>query len=83
MASNVPPTVKEMLVATGLATLAAYLIKRLKQRSSLPFPPGPKSLPIIGHLLSLPRTAEHMAYANMSKELDSVFSVHGVLLEPH
>lgn len=76
MSSNAPLITKEILVAGSLAVLAGYMIKRLTQRPYPPLPPGPKSLPIIGHLLSMPRTAEHVAYANMSKELNSAFVVY-------
>lgn len=71
MAATSSISVKELAITGGLATLAIYLVKHLTQPSKLPLPPGPKSLPIVGHLFSMPRADESIAYANMSKELNS------------
>lgn len=62
---------KELAAAGCITAFTMYLIKRLTRPTNLPLPPGPKNLPIFGHLLSMPRNAEHVAYANMRRELNS------------
>ncbi|KAG9099261.1 hypothetical protein FRC06_005458 [Ceratobasidium sp. 370] len=64
-------TTKELISATALAATMVYVIKRLSQTPSPPLPPGPKWFPVIGHLLSMPRASEHVAYAKMSEEVGS------------
>lgn len=70
---------KELATAGCITALAMYLLKRLAQPSNLPLPPGPKRLPIFGHLFSMPRSAEHIVYANISKELNSMRYAHKFL----
>jgi hypothetical protein len=39
-----------------------------RKRRGLPYPPGPRSWPIIGNLLDLPNQRPWVAYAEMSKK---------------
>ncbi|KAF8602798.1 cytochrome P450 [Ceratobasidium sp. AG-I] len=71
MASTGPVSVKELVIAVSITALGIYLVNRLAQPSKLPLPPGPKSLPIVGHLFSMPRSDEPIAFAKMSKKLNS------------
>ena len=71
MPSIGPVSAKELAAAASITALGIYLVNRLTQPSKLPLPPGPKSLPVVGHLFSMPRSDEPAAYANMSKELNS------------
>lgn len=71
MGSTNPVSAKELATAVSVTALAIYILKSLTQPPKLPLPPGPKSLPIVGHLFSMPRSSEPMAYAEMIKELDS------------
>ncbi|CUA71919.1 O-methylsterigmatocystin oxidoreductase [Rhizoctonia solani] len=61
---------KEIAIVS-MAAGVAYLVKELADFSTKRLPPGPKRFPLIGHILSIPRTFEHVAYANMGKELNS------------
>nr|AVZ23839.1 cytochrome P450 [Thanatephorus cucumeris]QDJ74245.1 cytochrome P450-5 [Thanatephorus cucumeris] len=61
---------KEIALVVSMAAGVAYSL-RMTNDSKKRLPPGPKSHPFIGHMLSIPRSSEHVAYANMSKELNS------------
>ncbi|KAF8198529.1 cytochrome P450 [Pholiota molesta] len=56
-----------------LAALVVALVGYLKSRSNptVPYPPGPKKLPILGNLLNIPKSFEWITYAEWSKEYDS------------
>ena len=54
-----------ILLAVALALL---LHDRLKQKSNLPLPPGPKKYPFVGNVLSIPRTFEWETYARWGRE---------------
>ncbi|CAE7100556.1 unnamed protein product [Rhizoctonia solani] len=62
---------KELAVIASVTVGAAYWLKVLADSPKKHLPPGPKRFPLIGHMLSIPRSFEHVAYANMGKELDS------------
>jgi hypothetical protein len=47
-----------VVVISGLA----YLVLVLTSRRRLPYPPGPKRLPIVGNLFSLPSREEWVTY---------------------
>lgn len=50
-----------VLVAVAVVGLVTWLVtKTFKQR--LPFPPGPKPLPVIGNLLDIPHGKEWLVY---------------------
>ncbi|KAH8994583.1 cytochrome P450 [Lactarius akahatsu] len=51
-----------------MAFLFLYLLFRPQRRRGLPYPPGPKSWPIIGNLLDSPKQSPWVAYAEMSKQ---------------
>lgn len=50
------------ILAVGLL----YLLRRHKQ--NLPYPPGPKGLPLLGNILDVPSSQEWITYANWSKK---------------
>ncbi|KAB5591583.1 Transcription elongation regulator 1 [Ceratobasidium theobromae] len=50
---------------------ASYIIHNFRKRRRH-LPPGPPSYPIIGQLLSAPRSLEHLGYKRMSEKLKSV-----------
>ncbi|KAG9124232.1 hypothetical protein FRC07_012323 [Ceratobasidium sp. 392] len=66
-----PVASRELISVTAFIATAYFVIKRLSQSPKPPLPPGPKWFPVIGHLLSVPQSSEHIAYANMSKEIGS------------
>jgi hypothetical protein len=54
-------------VTVAALLLAFYGFRR--RRSALPFPPGPKGLPLVGNMFGLPKSHEWKPYAKWSKEL--------------
>ncbi|KAH7318825.1 cytochrome P450 [Rhizoctonia solani] len=62
---------KEAVVAASIAAGVAYSLKSKSDFSKKRLP-GPKCLPFIGHMLSVPRSSEHLAFAAMSKQLNTL-----------
>jgi hypothetical protein len=60
-------------------TVAALLVwafaKRLTARRTLPFPPGPKPLPLLGNLLDLPKEKDWLTYRAWNDRYGDVVSV--------
>ena len=48
--------------------LLVYFYSKTKHRSSLPLPPGPKKLPLLGILLDIPTSYEWLKYAEWGKK---------------
>ncbi|KAF8799116.1 cytochrome P450 [Phlegmacium glaucopus] len=51
--------------------LILYFYFTKNKRSSLPLPPGPKKLPLLGNLLDFPKRSEWLKYAGWAKEFNS------------
>ncbi|KAG8793835.1 hypothetical protein FRC12_001465 [Ceratobasidium sp. 428] len=71
--------IESTLLPATLAAGVALLMLKLWYKptiSELPLPPSPRSLPIIGNLLSMPQAFEHLAFENIGKQLGSdIFSL--------
>jgi hypothetical protein len=55
-----------------LATL--WSIRENRRRGELPYPPGPRPLPIIGNLLDIPKEFSWLAYTRLYRKLVRFFS---------
>ncbi len=54
-------------VVVGFSGLALLVMRPGKRR--LPYPPGPKSFPVVGNLFSMPSREEWVTYRKWSEEL--------------
>ncbi|KAI0289467.1 cytochrome P450 [Russula brevipes] len=57
-----------------LATIRA--IRDHRKRKGLPYPPGPRPLPIIGNLFDIPKEFSWLTYTQFSKTYGSILSLH-------
>ncbi|KAF8684901.1 cytochrome P450 family [Rhizoctonia solani] len=72
-----------LLLVLGVGAVSSYLVLRKLRLGRLPLPPGPPSYPIIGQLLSIPRSSEGRAFIDMSAKLNSdiiSFNVFGTTI---
>jgi hypothetical protein len=62
-----------------LATIRA--IRDYRRRGGLPYPPGPRPLPIVGNVFDIPKHSSWLAYSKFSKIYGiTLFSAHLPLL---
>ncbi|KIJ97415.1 hypothetical protein K443DRAFT_133869 [Laccaria amethystina LaAM-08-1] len=60
------------VVFTGIAvSIALWGILKKRNAMSLPTPPGPKKLPLLGNLFDIPPNREWLTYAQWTKDYDS------------
>ncbi|KAI0253746.1 cytochrome P450 [Lactifluus subvellereus] len=61
-------------VTSFLAIL--WAVRDHRRRGGLPYPPGPRPLPIIGNLLDIPREFSWLAYTRFSEKYGNILSFH-------
>lgn len=66
-------TYVQLFVASLLSAIAYRLFLR-RQRPRLPFPPGPKGLPLIGNLRDLPAQYQWLKYEKWGQEFGKPLS---------
>ncbi|KAI0306199.1 hypothetical protein B0F90DRAFT_1697002 [Multifurca ochricompacta] len=73
------------LFAVSLFSSILYMLSRRRRRPPLPFPPGPKGLPLIGNLLDVPSKYHWLAYENWAREIGMAHAClphWGVCMDP-
>ena len=73
-----PQTESSILLGCLLAIAGSILYLRRTSRSKLPFPPGPKPLPLLGNVLDLPTSREYETYTRWGKEFGDVVHVNAL-----
>jgi hypothetical protein len=73
MLSDIPPIMLnlnryDILLAVVVAFSGLAFLVVHTGRRCLPFPPGPKRLPIVGNLFNMPSREEWVTYMNWSKD---------------
>ena len=62
--------------------VAFFVIRDYQRRRGLPYPPGPRPLPLIGNLLDIPKEFSWLSYSQLSKKHGMIYSaVKGLLKE--
>lgn len=64
-----------IVLLAGTLLLKRYLEQSRSNPKRLPYPPGPKALPIIGNTLDLPSSYYWMTYADWAKKYGDVVHV--------
>jgi hypothetical protein len=57
-----------------ISSLAAFLaIRDYQRRRGLPYPPGPRPLPLIGNLFDIPKEFSWLTYTQLSKKYGMIY----------
>ena len=88
MTSSAPPWVWLLFVAACLAAHAIWQRTARSSRSSLPLPPGPRRLPLLGNLFDIPRKSAWTTFTAWSHKYGTfptlvVFYDHSSLRHSH
>ncbi|KAF8504849.1 cytochrome P450 [Russula emetica] len=65
-----------ILVLVSLLIAAFLAIRDYQKRQGLPYPPGPRPLPLIGNLFDVPKEFSWLTYARLSEKYGDVLSFH-------
>jgi len=64
-------TVDILVLVSSIATFLA--IRDYQKRQGLPYPPGPRPLPLIGNLIDIPREFSWLTYTQLSKKYGMIY----------
>jgi hypothetical protein len=62
------------IILVLVSSIAAFLaIRDYQKRQGLPYPPGPRPLPLIGNLFDVPKEFSWLRYARLSQKYGKVY----------
>jgi hypothetical protein len=61
------------ILALVTSIAAFFAIRDYQRRRGLPYPPGPRPLPLIGNLLDIPKQFSWLAYSQISKKHGMIY----------
>jgi hypothetical protein len=73
----IPDVVAPLIAAAVAGTLALLLLQRVPRRS-LPLPPGPRPLPLIGNLLDMPKEKDWLTYRAWNDQYGDVVYINAL-----
>jgi hypothetical protein len=71
-------SVAPYIAGTIAGVLVLGALKRQAGRRSLPLPPGPKPLPLIGNLLDIPQEKEWLTYRSWNEQYGDVVYIEAL-----
>jgi hypothetical protein len=71
-------TLDILVIVSSLA--AFWAIRDYQRRRGLPYPPGPRPLPLIGNLLDIPKEFSWLTYTELSKKHGMIYIARTGLL---
>ena len=83
MPSISPTSALDILVLVS-SLVAFFAFRDYQRRRGLPYPPGPRPLPVIGNLIDIPREFSWLKYTQLSKKYGMIHfavTVHWSLTE--
>lgn len=64
-------TLDILVLVSSLVTFLA--IRDYQKRRGLPYPPGPRPLPLIGNILDIPKEFSWLSYTQLSKKHGMIY----------
>ncbi|CAG9942497.1 unnamed protein product [Clonostachys rosea f. rosea IK726] len=65
-----------IVAAAALGLITVYFVRRLVTTPSLPLPPGPPALPVIGNVHQVPKTFAWRQFAEWRKQYGSIYHLN-------
>jgi hypothetical protein len=66
------------ICTAAAGALALFLVTSQARRRTLPLPPGPKPLPVIGNLLDIPHEKEWLTYRSWNEKYGDVVYIEAL-----
>jgi hypothetical protein len=73
----IPDGIAPFIAATVAGSLALLVLYR-RSRHSLPLPPGPRPLPLIGNLLDMPKEKDWLTYREWNDQYGDVVYINAL-----
>jgi hypothetical protein len=73
----IPDAIAPFIAATVAGSLALLVLYR-RSRHSLPLPPGPRPLPLIGNLLDMPKEKDWLTYREWNDQYGDVVYINAL-----